>query len=418
MSARSASTWTLRARWSPRPRSRARASSGLARSEIAPDGSMARSIRSASAADGEAAPRAPTAAAPPRRAPRGGHASARRPGRARRTPEREGLEDSPLLGPLEVALHVADAAERQRKADLRQPARLSHTRERLSRVLGGWLERKGERAAAAGGQPATRGEGGEDLGPAELPLRAVGHRSVLHLPVPRRSRHATSEDSRRLPGGRERICGVPRLLPAASSRSSAPCSPPAHPRRLFHRSRRRRRPCRRRRRSPDRTPPRRRPRAARRGRRALARVRLEEALAAAPARDDVRLELAEILIADGQDLQRAQSVLAGVRRRGVNARDLACGAVAEPEATTRRRRPRYGRALLVADDADVRLRRAVASSGLGRADEAARAERRARRGRRISRSGRGSPSCYEAAGDGRRPRPSPLAPEAQPDAAG
>lgn len=112
---------------------------------------------------------------------------------------------------------------------------------------------------------------------------------------------------------------------------------------------------------------------------ALARVRLEEALAAAPARDDVRLELAEILIADGQDLQRAQSVLAGVRRRAVNARwDLACARVAELGGDDEAAQAAYGRALLVADDADVRLRRAVALERLGRADEAVRELEKAR----------------------------------------
>lgn len=115
---------------------------------------------------------------------------------------------------------------------------------------------------------------------------------------------------------------------------------------------------------------------------ARARARLEEALAAAPARDDVRLDLADLLIADGQDLGRAETVLAGVRRRAVSARwDLACAQVAELRGDDEAAQAAYGRALLVVEDTDVRLRRAVALERLGRADEAARELERARAAR-------------------------------------
>jgi predicted Zn-dependent protease len=133
---------------------------------------------------------------------------------------------------------------------------------------------------------------------------------------------------------------------------------------------------------------------------ALARVRLEEALAAAPARDDVRLELAELLVAGGEDLPRAETVLAGVRRRTVDARwDLACARLAELRGDDEAAQAAYGRALFVAEDADVRLRRALALERLGRAEDAAHELERARAARPQDLAVRARlAELYEAAG--------------------
>ncbi|WP_242347121.1 tetratricopeptide repeat protein, partial [Anaeromyxobacter terrae] len=112
---------------------------------------------------------------------------------------------------------------------------------------------------------------------------------------------------------------------------------------------------------------------------AEARRRLEDALAAAPGRDDVRVELAELLVADGRELDRAREVLAGVRRRTVDARwDLASARLAELSGDDEAAQAAYGRALMVAEDPDVRLRRALALERLGRHDDAARELERAR----------------------------------------
>jgi predicted Zn-dependent protease len=133
---------------------------------------------------------------------------------------------------------------------------------------------------------------------------------------------------------------------------------------------------------------------------ALARARLEEALAAAPTRDDVRIELAELLVADGSDVARAEAVLAGVRRRAVDARwDLACARLAELRGDDEVAQAAYGRALFVGEDADVRLRRALALERLGRPDDAARELERARAARPQDLAVRARlAELYEAAG--------------------
>jgi len=133
---------------------------------------------------------------------------------------------------------------------------------------------------------------------------------------------------------------------------------------------------------------------------ALARARLEEALAAAPSRDDVRIELAELLVADGDDPPRAETVLAGVRRRTVDARwDLACARLAELRGDDDAAQAAYGRALFVREDLDIRLRRALALERLGRADEAARELERARSARPQDLAVRARlAELYEAAG--------------------
>lgn len=133
---------------------------------------------------------------------------------------------------------------------------------------------------------------------------------------------------------------------------------------------------------------------------ALARARLEEAFAAAPSRDEVRIELAELLVAQGEDLPRAQTVLAGVRRRTVDSRwDLACARLAELRGDDDAAQAAYARALFVREDLDVRLRRALALERLGRTDDAARELERARAARPQDQAVRARlAELYEAAG--------------------
>ena len=89
--------------------------------------------------------------------------------------ERERLEHAALRGALEVALHVGDAAERQRQGRLRQAAGLPDPRERLAGVVRRGEGGEGEGPAATRGQPAARREGGEDLRKAELLFRSGRH---------------------------------------------------------------------------------------------------------------------------------------------------------------------------------------------------------------------------------------------------
>jgi predicted Zn-dependent protease len=99
-----------------------------------------------------------------------------------------------------------------------------------------------------------------------------------------------------------------------------------------------------------------------------ARARLEAAHRADPAAPEVRLELADLLVADGQELDRAGALLDGlpdsdgrlslVRARLCEARTDDAGAAVA-----------YGAALAVADDPDARLRRALALERLGRMGE-------------------------------------------------
>lgn len=100
-----------------------------------------------------------------------------------------------------------------------------------------------------------------------------------------------------------------------------------------------------------------------------ARARLEAAAQVDPASPEVRLELADVLLAEGVELDRATGLLQGlverpdgrvslVRARLCEARsDDACAVVA------------YGVALAAADDPDARLRRALALERLGRTGE-------------------------------------------------
>ncbi len=100
-----------------------------------------------------------------------------------------------------------------------------------------------------------------------------------------------------------------------------------------------------------------------------ARARLETALGAAPANDDARLELADLLLADGKDLDLAAALLAGVRASSPRAH-LLSARLAELRGDDASAAAAYALALDAADDADVRLRRALALDRLGRAGEA------------------------------------------------
>jgi len=100
-----------------------------------------------------------------------------------------------------------------------------------------------------------------------------------------------------------------------------------------------------------------------------ARLRLEHALAVAPAYDDARLELADLLVSDGAELDRAAELLAGVRARNARA-DLLSARLAELRADDASAAAAYARALEAGDDPDARLRRALALDRLGRSAEA------------------------------------------------
>jgi len=108
-----------------------------------------------------------------------------------------------------------------------------------------------------------------------------------------------------------------------------------------------------------------------------ARARLERALAVAPQYDDARLELADLLLSDGAELDRAAELLAGVRAPRTRAQVLT-GRLAELRADDAGAAAAYGRALESGEDPDVRLRRALALDRLGRSPEAIEELRRVR----------------------------------------
>ncbi|BDG01657.1 tetratricopeptide repeat protein [Anaeromyxobacter oryzae] len=102
-----------------------------------------------------------------------------------------------------------------------------------------------------------------------------------------------------------------------------------------------------------------------------ARARLEAALEGAPESDDVRLELVDLLVVDGREPERAATILAGVQARDGNARwYLVSAELAELRGDATAAADGYGRALALADDPAVRLRRAVVLEALDRGPEA------------------------------------------------
>jgi predicted Zn-dependent protease len=100
-----------------------------------------------------------------------------------------------------------------------------------------------------------------------------------------------------------------------------------------------------------------------------ARARLEAALATAPSDDAARLELADLLLADGADLDRAAALLAAVRAPGPRVH-LLSARLSELRGDDAGASDAYARALDAEDDPDVRLRRGLALDRLGRAGEA------------------------------------------------
>jgi predicted Zn-dependent protease len=101
-----------------------------------------------------------------------------------------------------------------------------------------------------------------------------------------------------------------------------------------------------------------------------ARARLEAALEIDPGLDDARLDLADLLIADGREVERAALLLEEVGAKGSERHALLSARLAESRGDDAVAADAYGRALALADDPDARLRRALALERLGRGDEA------------------------------------------------
>jgi tetratricopeptide (TPR) repeat protein len=103
-----------------------------------------------------------------------------------------------------------------------------------------------------------------------------------------------------------------------------------------------------------------------------AREVLETALTLAPASDDVRLELAGQLVADGLELDRAGQLVAAARAGGAPRAHALEGELAELRGDDAAAIAAYAASLEAAPDVDVRVRRALALERLGRGEEALR----------------------------------------------
>jgi predicted Zn-dependent protease len=99
-------------------------------------------------------------------------------------------------------------------------------------------------------------------------------------------------------------------------------------------------------------------------------ARLEAALEVAPDAAEVRIELADLLVADGGDLDRAELLLTGIAERGDGRHHLVLARLAEARGDDARAAAEYAVALEAEDDPDARLRRAIALERLGRDGEA------------------------------------------------
>jgi predicted Zn-dependent protease len=99
-----------------------------------------------------------------------------------------------------------------------------------------------------------------------------------------------------------------------------------------------------------------------------ARSRLESALQIAPLDDGARLELADLLVAQGEDLARAEDLLLTVRES--DRLHLVRARLAEARGDDALAAGEYALALATVDDPDARLRRALALERLGRGGEA------------------------------------------------
>lgn len=100
-----------------------------------------------------------------------------------------------------------------------------------------------------------------------------------------------------------------------------------------------------------------------------AQARLEAALQAAPGREDVSLELAELLVVEGRELERAEALLASVARRDVRWHEVR-GSLAEQRGDAAAAAQAYADALTLGAGAELRVRRADALEKLGRGGEA------------------------------------------------
>jgi len=100
-----------------------------------------------------------------------------------------------------------------------------------------------------------------------------------------------------------------------------------------------------------------------------ARARLEAALRAAPRDDGASLELADLLLADGREIDRAAALLHAVRDRGARWYLLAAR-FAEVRGDDGAAAMAYRRALATLADPDARLRYALVLERLGRGDDA------------------------------------------------
>jgi predicted Zn-dependent protease len=102
----------------------------------------------------------------------------------------------------------------------------------------------------------------------------------------------------------------------------------------------------------------------------LARARLEEAVLGAPDWDLPRLDLAELLLAEGSDLPQVAELLSGPVRPENPRLHVLRGQLAELEEDDLGAAASYAQALLLRPDPDVRLRRALVLDRLGRGDDA------------------------------------------------
>jgi predicted Zn-dependent protease len=102
----------------------------------------------------------------------------------------------------------------------------------------------------------------------------------------------------------------------------------------------------------------------------LARARLEQAVLGAPDWDLPRLDLAELLLADGNDLSQVAELLGRAVRPENPRGHVLRGQLAELEGDDLGAAAAYAQALLLRPDPDVRLRRALVLDRLGRGDDA------------------------------------------------
>lgn len=102
-----------------------------------------------------------------------------------------------------------------------------------------------------------------------------------------------------------------------------------------------------------------------------ARARLEAALQADPADAEVRVELADVLIGEGQELDRARALLREAGGIDGPSVFLVRARLAEALGDDAQASAEYACALARAEDPDARLRRALANERLGRRAEAA-----------------------------------------------